>query len=103
MYLDKDILPKKWTLESRFPKIILYIGTLYLDSKLLAPVFCFAELVYGPFWQSSKNLKLDLCQNQPYVKTKGTFLSEDNDALVITSKRQIFFFPECENLIFGDF
>jgi hypothetical protein len=34
---------------------------------------------------------------------KGTFLSEDTDAFVITSNRRTFFFPETENLNFGDF
>ena len=33
---------------------------------------------------------------------KGTFLSEDTDAFVITSNRRIFFFPETESLNFGD-
>ena len=31
---------------------------------------------------------------------KGTFLSEDTDAFVITPNRQTFFFPETENLNF---
>ena len=34
---------------------------------------------------------------------KGMFLSEGTDAFVITSNRQTFFFPEAENLNFGDF
>ena len=34
--------------------------------------------------------------------SKGTFLSEDTDDFVITSNRQTFFFPETENLNFGD-
>ena len=34
---------------------------------------------------------------------KGTFLSEDTDAFVISSNRQTFFFPETENLNFDDF
>ena len=34
---------------------------------------------------------------------KGTFLSEDTDAFVITSNRQKIFLPETENLNFGDF
>ena len=33
---------------------------------------------------------------------KGTFLSEDADVFVIISNRRIFFFPETENLNFGD-
>ena len=34
---------------------------------------------------------------------KGTFLSEDTDVFVIPPYRQTFFFPETENLNFGDF
>ena len=34
---------------------------------------------------------------------KGTFFSESTDVFVITSNRQTFFFPETENLNFGDF
>ena len=34
---------------------------------------------------------------------KGTFLSESTDAFVITPNRWNFFFPETENLSFGDF
>ena len=37
-----------------------------------------------------------------YVPVKGTFLSEDNDVFVITPSRRTFFFPETENLNFGD-
>jgi hypothetical protein len=37
-----------------------------------------------------------------FIKPKGTFLSEDTDAFVITSNRRTFFFPETENLNFGD-
>ena len=33
---------------------------------------------------------------------KGTFLSESTDVFVITSNRRTFFFPETENLNFGD-
>ena len=33
---------------------------------------------------------------------KGTFLSESTDVSVITSNRRTFFFPETENLNFGD-
>ena len=36
------------------------------------------------------------------VKVKGTFLSEDTDVFVITPNRRAFFFPETENLNFGD-
>ena len=34
--------------------------------------------------------------------SKGTFLSEDNDVFVKTPNRQTFFFPETENLNFGN-
>ena len=33
---------------------------------------------------------------------KGTFLSESTDVFVITSNRRTFYFPETENLNFGD-
>ena len=33
---------------------------------------------------------------------KGTFLSEDTDVFVRTPNRRTFFFPETENLNFGD-
>ena len=33
---------------------------------------------------------------------KGTFLSEDTDVFVITPNKRTFFFPETENLNFGD-
>ena len=33
---------------------------------------------------------------------KGTFFSESTDVFVITSNRRTFFFPETENLNFGD-
>ena len=36
------------------------------------------------------------------VTRKGTFLSEDTDAFVITPNTRTFFFPETENLNFGD-
>ena len=39
----------------------------------------------------------------PYAWVKGTFLSEDTDAFVITPKRQKNFFLETENFNFGDF
>ena len=37
------------------------------------------------------------------VNSKGTILSENTNVLVITSNRRTFFFPETENLNFGDF
>ena len=37
------------------------------------------------------------------VNSKGTILSENTNVLVITSNRLTFFFPETENLNFGDF
>ena len=37
------------------------------------------------------------------VLGKGTFLSENTDVFVITPNRRTFFFPETENLNFGDF
>ena len=33
---------------------------------------------------------------------KGMFLSEDTDVFVITPNKRTFFFPETENLNFGD-
>jgi hypothetical protein len=33
---------------------------------------------------------------------KGTFLLKDTDVFVITPNRRTFFFPETENLNFGD-
>ena len=33
---------------------------------------------------------------------KGTFFKESTDVFVITSNRRTFFFPETENLNFGD-
>ena len=36
------------------------------------------------------------------VQCKGTFLSEDNYVFVKTPNRRTFFFPETENLNFGD-
>ena len=33
---------------------------------------------------------------------KGTFLSEDTDVFVISPNRRTFYFPELENLNFGD-
>ena len=36
------------------------------------------------------------------VLGKGTFLSENTDVFVITPNRRTFFFPETENLNFGD-
>ena len=44
------------------------------------------------------NRTVDLKDLHYNVTRKGTFLSEDTDAFVITSNRQIFFFPEAENL-----
>ena len=37
------------------------------------------------------------------VNSKGTILSENTNVFVITSNRRTFFFPETENLNFGDF
>ena len=37
------------------------------------------------------------------VLGKGTFLSENTDVFVITPNRRTFFFPETENLNFGDY
>jgi hypothetical protein len=39
-------------------------------------------------------------QNATFIK--GRFLSEDADVFVTTPNRRIFFFPETENLNFGD-
>ena len=36
------------------------------------------------------------------IQVKGTFLSESTDVFIITPNRQTFFFPETENLNFGD-
>ena len=36
------------------------------------------------------------------VRDKGTFLSEDTDGFVISPNRRTFYFPELENLNFGD-
>ena len=33
---------------------------------------------------------------------KGTFFSESTDVIVITPNKRTFYFPETENLIFGD-
>ena len=38
-----------------------------------------------------------------HASVKGTFLSESTDVFVITPNRRTFFFPETENLNFGDF
>jgi len=35
-------------------------------------------------------------------RNKGTFLSEDTDVFVISPNRQTSYFPELENLNFGD-
>ena len=40
--------------------------------------------------------------NKKEAEDKGTFLSDDNDVFVIISNRRTFFFPETENLNFGD-
>jgi hypothetical protein len=37
------------------------------------------------------------------TQNKGTFLSESTDVFVITPNRRTFFYPEIENLNFGDF
>ena len=36
------------------------------------------------------------------LQSKGMFLSESTDVFVITPNRRTFFFPETENLNFGD-
>ena len=38
-----------------------------------------------------------------FFSCKGTFLSEGTDVFVISPKRLTFYFPELENLNFGDF
>ena len=60
------------------------------------------EVLY--FW--STYFKLEFCRihrQKNQVRSKGTFLSESNDVFVIIPNRQTFFFPETENLNFGDF
>ena len=44
----------------------------------------------------------DFVDNIFRVFDKGTFLSESTDVFVITPNKRTFFFPETENLNFGD-
>jgi hypothetical protein len=39
--------------------------SIFYNSKLLALVACFSELVYKPFRQSNKHCALDFCPVQP--------------------------------------
>ena len=62
------------------------------------------------YWKLCKAKTTGLMQCFKYEWTyelfeicKGTFLSEDTDVFVIISNRRTFFFPETENLNFGDF
>ena len=41
-------------------------------------------------------------ENTCPILDKGMFLSEDTDVFIITYYRRTFFFPETENLNFGD-
>ena len=42
-------------------------------------------------------------EEQKVAKVKGPFLSEGTDVFVISPNRRTFYFPELENLNFGDF
>ena len=48
-------------------------------------------------FQISKQKQFEIISN------KSMFLSESTDVSVITPNRRTFFFPETENLNFGDF
>jgi hypothetical protein len=54
----------------------------------------YEELTTDCYTPEKARRLVDLC--------KGTFLSEDADVFVITPNRRTFFFPETENLNFGD-
>ena len=45
---------------------------------------------------------IEVVQDKIIPKLKGMFLSEGTDVFVITPNKRTFFFPETENLNFGD-
>ena len=73
-----------WKSKQRFKIDLPVIGTIffYLKKKLVRI-----------FISKSKHFEVD---------DKDTFLSEDTDVFVMTPNRRTFFFPETENLNFGD-
>ena len=62
----------------------------YQNSKLLAPVVCFNELVYGPFGQSSMDRILNFCPDQTSLEgikhTKAKKIAESLGTIQILRK-----------------
>ena len=81
-----------------------YVGIIYA----LAEFFAFGNVIFYTFLLRKLSKVLHLVCSILYISitetiNKGTFLSEDTDAFVITSNRRTFVFPKTENLDFGDF